>query len=76
MVLSCRAGLNLDLFLDKCWEYLGIVRTYTKPRGKKPDFSDPLVLTHGRHGLTVESACIQVLIISDSRSMEYWYRYP
>jgi len=27
---------------------------------KNIDFSDPLVLMHGRHGLTVESACIQV----------------
>jgi len=60
MVLSCRAKLNLDVFLDKVWEYLGIVRVYTKPRGKKPDFEDPLVLTHGRHGLTVEAACKQV----------------
>jgi hypothetical protein len=39
---------------------LGIVRVYTKPRGKKPDFDDPLVLTDGRHGVTVESACKQV----------------
>ena len=38
MVLSCRMGLNLDLFKDMLWEYLGLVRVYTKPRGKKPDF--------------------------------------
>lgn len=33
---------------------------YTKPRGKKPDFGDPLVLTNGRHGITVEAACKQI----------------
>jgi len=61
MVLSCRGdGLNKDVFLDKVWEYLGLVRVYTKPRGKKPDFGDPLVLTDGRHGVTVEAACKQV----------------
>jgi len=60
MVLSCKAKLNLDVFLDKIWEYLGLVRVYTKPRGKKPDFDDPLVLTDGRHGTTVEAACKQV----------------
>ena len=38
IVLSCRAKLNLDLFLDKIWQFLGLVRVYTKPRGKKPDF--------------------------------------
>ena len=30
------------------------------PRGKKPSFEDPLVLTAGRHGTTVEAACKQV----------------
>ena len=59
-VLSCQAKLNLDVFLDKVWEYLGLVRVYTKPRGKKPDFDDPLVLTEGRHGTSVEAACKQV----------------
>ena len=40
--------------------YLGLVRVYTKPRGKKPDFDDPIVLTEGRHGTTVEAACKHV----------------
>jgi len=60
MVLSCQMKLNLDVFLDKIWEYLGLVRVYTKPRGKKPDFGDPLVLTDGRYGTTVEAACKQI----------------
>lgn len=60
MVLSCRMGLNLDIFKDMLWEYLGLVRVYTKPRGKKPDFDDPLILTEGRHGITIESACNQI----------------
>jgi len=60
MVLSCRMGLNLDIFKDMLWEHLGLVRTYTKPRGKKPDFDDPLILTDGRHGVTIESACRQI----------------
>ena len=60
MVLSCQAKLNLDIFKDMLWEYLGLVRIYTKPRGKKPDFDDPLVLTDGRHGVTIEAACKQI----------------
>merc|ERR1712087_233058 len=35
--------------VDKRWQYLGLVRVYTKPRGKKPDFGDPLILTAARH---------------------------
>ena len=60
MVLSCAMKLNLDVFLDKLWEGLELVRVYTKPRGKRPDFDDPLVLTAGRHGTTVEAACKQI----------------
>jgi len=60
VVLSCRMKLNHDLVLAKIWEYLGLVRVYTKPRGKKPDFDDPLVLTDGRHGTTVEASCLQI----------------
>ena len=60
MVLSPRLKLNLDIFKDMLWEYLGLVRVYTKPRGKKPDFGDPLVLTDGRHGTSIEAACKQI----------------
>ena len=60
VVVSCHMKLNLDMFKEMLWEYLGLVRVYTKPRGKKPDFEDPLVLTDGRHGTTVEAACKQV----------------
>tara|TARA_B110001452_G_scaffold266733_1_gene274409 strand:- start:790 stop:2001 length:1212 start_codon:yes stop_codon:yes gene_type:complete len=60
VVVSCKMELNHDLVLARIWEYLGLVRSYTKPRGKKPDFEDPLVLTTGRHGTTVEAACKQI----------------
>mmetsp|Transcript_37349 Transcript_37349/g.120368 ORF Transcript_37349/g.120368 Transcript_37349/m.120368 type:complete len:405 (-) Transcript_37349:178-1392(-) len=60
MVLSCRMRLNTDVFAERLWDYLGLVRVYTKPRGKKPDFDDPIVLTEGRHGTTVEAACKHV----------------
>ena len=60
MVLSPRANMNVDIFPEMIWESLGLVRVYTKPRGKKPDFEDPLVLTDGRHGTSIEAACKQV----------------
>lgn len=60
MVLGCKMKLNTDIFADMIWEALGLVRTYTKPRGKKPDFEDPVVLTDGRHGTTIEAACKQI----------------
>ena len=37
------------------WEYLDLVRVYTKPKGRLPDFSEPVVLRRGRCG--VEAFC-------------------
>ena len=48
--------LGIDILLEKLWDLLGLVRVYTKKKGNYPDFSDPLILTQGRHGCTVKSA--------------------
>jgi hypothetical protein len=37
------------------WEYLDLVRIYTKPRGVQPDFDDPVVLRKAHS--TVEDFC-------------------
>ena len=55
--MSVKDNLGVDIVLEKIWHLLGLVRVYTKRKGMPPDFSDPLILTEGRHGLTVE-ACI------------------
>jgi len=58
--ISCSMLLNLDYLLEKLWEALGLVRVYTKKRGEAPSFAEPLVLTTGRNGVTIESACTQI----------------
>jgi len=57
VVISVHLELNLDRLLAKLWKYLGLVRIYTKPKGGQPDLHEPIVLTNGRRGLTVASAC-------------------
>jgi len=47
VVISAHWKLNLDFLLEKLWVYLDCVRLYTKPRGKRPDFSEPVVLPRG-----------------------------
>lgn len=54
IVISVRMKLNLDALLAKMWDYMGLIRVYTKKRGQPPDFSDPLVLSSERRGTTVE----------------------
>mmetsp|Transcript_5285 Transcript_5285/g.7009 ORF Transcript_5285/g.7009 Transcript_5285/m.7009 type:complete len:408 (-) Transcript_5285:481-1704(-) len=73
-VLSCYKNLNKDYLIEKIWEYLELVRIYTKPRGQQPDFSEPVILTKGRYGCTVESACKQVhrSLIDDFKFAYVW----
>lgn len=39
------------------WDYMGLIRVYTKRRGCPPVFREPLVLSSERRGVTVEVAC-------------------
>ncbi|KAL6766232.1 hypothetical protein ACKKBG_A35195 [Auxenochlorella protothecoides x Auxenochlorella symbiontica] len=35
---------NLDGLVEMIWEYLDLLRIYTKPKGKLPDYNDPVIL--------------------------------
>ena len=56
IVISVHLKLNLDYFLEKMWEYMGLIRIYTKRKGAPPDLDDPIVLSSQRGGITVEDA--------------------
>jgi uncharacterized protein len=56
VVISIYMNLNLDVLLAKMWDYLGLIRIYTKRRGQPPDLVDPIVLSSERQGLSVETA--------------------
>ena len=60
VVISIYMNLNLDYMLQRMWDYLGLIRIYTKRRGQQPDLTDPIVLSSERSGLTVEAACKSV----------------
>jgi len=54
VVVSCNLKLNLDYLVDVIWEYLALIRVYTKKPGLPPDFDDSLIL---RKGVTVKHVC-------------------
>jgi len=53
--LSAHHKWNFDDLLEKTWEYLKLVRIYTKPKGQLPDYQTPVILDQER--LTVEDFC-------------------
>lgn len=46
---------NFDDLLEKSWQYLDLLRIYTKPKGQLPDYTSPVVLK--REKSTVEDFC-------------------
>lgn len=45
---------NFDDLLAKMWDYLKLIRIYTKPRGTAPDYSSPVTL---KEGSNIEDFC-------------------
>jgi small GTP-binding protein len=56
--ISSHKGWGLDDLLEKVWEYVGMVRIYTKPRGQIPDYNAPVIL-HKDHR-AVEDFCNRI----------------
>ena len=42
--ISSEHGWNVDELLEQMWDQLQLRRIYTKPKGKAPDYSSPVVL--------------------------------
>lgn len=53
--ISSKNWLNIDELMEVMWEKLDLVRVYTKPKGKVPDYDQPVVLRRGR--CTVSNFC-------------------
>jgi small GTP-binding protein len=61
--ISSEHGWNVDELLELMWDKLQLKRVYTKPKGKQPDYSTPVVLR--RNASTIEdfvSALIQGVV--------------
>merc|ERR1711973_971250 len=56
--ISAHHKWNYDALLEKMWEYLALVRIYTKPKGQLPDYSSPVVLNSSR--CSVEDFCNKI----------------
>jgi len=57
IAISARGGTGSEELKVKIYQVLDIIRVYTKAPGKKPDFTDPIVLNRGS---TLEDAAAEV----------------
>jgi ribosome-interacting GTPase 1 len=72
--ISAHHKWNFDDLLEKMWQYLKLVRIYTKPKGQLPDYSAPVVLSQGRS--SVEDFCNKIhrAILEDFKYALVWVK--
>ncbi|XP_037092014.1 GTP-binding protein 128up-like [Pollicipes pollicipes] len=56
--ISAHHKWNFDDLLEKMWDYLQLLRLYTKPKGQLPDYETPVVLPRSKHA--VEDFCNKI----------------
>lgn len=56
--ICARHEWNFDGLLSKIWDYLDMIRVYTKPRGQIPDYSAPVVVPS--YKCTVDDFCLRI----------------
>jgi len=56
--VSAHHEWNLDGLIEKIWEYMDLVRIYTKPKGQIPDYQAPVIVRRDKS--TVSDFCIRI----------------
>lgn len=56
--ISAKDEWNFDELMEKIWEYLDLIRIYTKPKGQIPDYEAPVIVPRGFS--TVEGFCARL----------------
>jgi len=42
--ISAKDRWNMDELIERIWQELDLIRIYTKPKGKVPDYTEPVIL--------------------------------
>lgn len=49
--ISGKSEWNFEELQETIWEYLELIRIYTKPKGQIPDYEEPVVLNRKRSSI-------------------------
>jgi len=70
--MSAHHKWNFDDLLEKIWNYLRLIRIYTKPKGQLPDYEAPVILANGES--KVEDFCNRLhrQLLTDFKEALVW----
>jgi len=70
--VSAKDEWNFDELMAKIWDYLDLIRIYTKPKGQIPDYEAPVILS--RKDSTILDFCgkLHKSLINDYAYAKIW----
>ena len=77
LVIGVHDKLNLDYLLKSIWDYMSLVRVYTKRKGEPPDLTEPVIISNDRTGgCTVSHLCrhLHQSLVDDFKFALVWGR--
>jgi small GTP-binding protein len=60
VMVSAKDGWGLDDLLERIWSGVGMLRIYTKPRGRAVDYEAPVILQSSDTKRTIEAFCNRI----------------
>lgn len=72
MPISAKDEWNLDELMAKIWEYLSLIRIYTKPKGQIPDYEAPVILHKDQAQMTDFCGKLHKTLIKDFAYAKIW----
>ncbi|KAJ9085081.1 GTP-binding protein rbg1 [Entomophthora muscae] len=70
--ISAHHEWNFDELLAKMWEELKLVRIYTKPKGRLPDYNEPVVMRQGLSSVEDFCSAIHKTLLDQFKYAQVW----
>ena len=70
--VSAKDEWNFDELMTKIWDYLDLIRIYTKPKGQIPDYEAPVILPRGKSTIYDFCGKLHKTLIQDFAYAKIW----
>lgn len=70
--ISAKDEWNFDELMAKIWDYLDLIRIYTKPKGQIPDYDAPVILSRSKSTVVDFCGKLHKSLITDFGYAKIW----
>ena len=70
--ISAKDEWNFDELMEKIWDYLDLIRIYTKPKGQIPDYDQPVIMPRSRSTVIDFCGKLHKTLIKEFKCAQVW----